>query len=177
MKIRKMYMFKNQKGITLIELMLSIAIMGILVSFISIFMVNGLNFYYQSVAKGETQRDARACINILTRLLRQAQSSSITISRYNEGQPPCSMIQFSLNNGDAYKFYQLNNEYYVAKQFSGESSWQTSRLSTNLRRMSYIYPHIDDEDIISVSLSLQKMSYKGDEKILQLATEKVRIMN
>lgn len=170
-------MKKRNKGITLTELMITIAILGMLSSIVGVFLVGGLKFVRLSRAKGEIQRDARVCIDLINRNLRQAISTSVTISRYDSNQPPCSMIEFAHINNRNYRFFQKNNNFYISVKEPSAVSWSENKIASNLRNLSYTYPRIDDNSIISVSLCFEKATYEGATKTLQLSVEKVRIMN
>lgn len=168
---------KNNKGVTLTELLISVAIIGLLSAVVGIFLINIFKFYRLNTAKGEIQRDARACIDLINRNLRQAISSSVTITRYNSNHPPCSMIQFTHIKGDAFRYYQLNNQFYISVCEQGTNTWRTNKISDNIRSVFFTYPDISDPTIVSVSLCFEKSTYQGATKALQLSVEKVRIMN
>jgi hypothetical protein len=166
----------NAKGVTLTELMVSMAGLGILTLDVSGFLIGGIKFYRLSTAKGEIQRDVRLAIDLVNRNLRQGLSNTVTISRFNADQPPCSLIQFTHIDGNEYRYYQLGNVFFAGKRPSG-GTWQDSRMADNLRVLFFSYPRTDDDNIVSVSLCFEKATYQGSSKTLQLSVEKVRIMN
>lgn len=157
--------------------MVSIAILGLLTSVVGNFLTNGIKFSRLSTAKGEIQRDARLCIDIVNKSLRQAAGDTVSITRYNSSMPPCSMIEFTHINGDDYRFYQLNTKFYTAVKAAGSSTWKENEIADNLRNLLFSYPRTDDNTIVSVSLCFEKATYEGSTKTLQLSVEKVRIMN
>ncbi|HBU68781.1 MAG TPA: hypothetical protein DEE98_00175 [Elusimicrobia bacterium] len=167
----------NSRGVTLVELLISVAILGILSSVIGTFMINGLKFSRLATAKGEIQRDARVCIDLMNRTLRQGQADTVTITRYNSSHPPCSMVEFTHINGKAYRFYQINDKFFMARKDEGSSVWHENKVADNLRNLIFTYPRLDDNSILSVSLCFEKATYEGAAKTLQLSVEKVRIMN
>jgi prepilin-type N-terminal cleavage/methylation domain-containing protein len=167
----------KRNGFTLTELMVSIAILGLLSVVIGSFLVNGIRFYRLTTAKGEIQRDVRNSIDLINRTLRQAQGDTVSISRYNSSQPFFSKIEFTHINGDSYRFYQLGSKFYIGKKAAGAASWTDNKMAENLRVLLFAYPRLDDDTIISVSLCFEKATYQGASKVLQLSVEKIRIMN
>lgn len=151
--------------------------MGLLISVGGAFLIGGIKFYRLTMAKGEIQRDARRVIDLLSRNLRQGFSTTVTVSRYNTSQPPCSLIQFSHIDGNDYRFYQMNDKLYMGLRVTGTTNWNDRQLADNLRTLFFAYPRIDDAGIISVSMCFEKSTYQGASKTLQLSVEKVRIMN
>jgi prepilin-type N-terminal cleavage/methylation domain-containing protein len=172
----------NNKGVTLTELMISVAILGILISVGGTFLVGGVKFYRLTTAKGEIQRDARRSIDLISRNLRQGRASTVLITRY-ENQPPCSLLQFSHISGTDYRFYQRDGALYMGLRATGTTDWSDRKIADNLRTLFFTYPctndtaRVDNTAIISVSLCFEKSTYQGSSKTLQLSVEKVRIMN
>lgn len=166
---------QNQKGITLTELLISVAILGILISIAGTFLLGGIRFFRLSTAKGEIQRDARTCIDLINRNLRQAKASTVTINRFNNAMPPCSAILFADANSIYHYFYQNNDQFWVAKSTGG--AWSFNKVADNLRSLSFAFPHTDDGTLVSVSICFEKATYEDAAKSLQLSVEKVRIMN
>ena len=50
-------------------------------------------------------------------------------------------------------------------------------ITGNLRYIAFTYPRSDDPTIISVAVTMEKATYEGGTKALELSIEKVRIMN
>jgi hypothetical protein len=109
-------------------------------------------------------------LGLVNRNLRQAIGNSIVISE-RSGQPPYSMITFTKQQGDTMSFYQNNNKLVMT------SGTMTKTLSSNLRYVAFSFPMSDDMSIISISLTMEKATFKGKSKAMHLAVEKVRIMN
>jgi prepilin-type N-terminal cleavage/methylation domain-containing protein len=163
---------------TLVELIVSLAIISILSAMASGFLIGGIKFFRLTAAKGEIQRDVRQSVDLINRTLRQGQADTVSISRIDSTQPPCSLIQFTSINGSEYHFYQQNNQLFSgSRPAPGTGTWQDHLTAGNLRLLSFMYPRTDDESIVSVSLCFEKATYQGSSKTLQLSVEKIRIMN
>jgi prepilin-type N-terminal cleavage/methylation domain-containing protein len=167
----------NRHGITLTEMVVTVFILGLLSTVAGTFLIGGTKIFRLDSAKGEIQRDARLSIDLINRNLRQSKADTVSVSRYNSSQPPCSMIEFTHVNGNEYKFYQLNSSFYLSEKKASSLTWHDSKIAGNLRNLIFTYPRLDDETIISVSLCFEKATYDGATKALQLSVEKVRIMN
>ena len=165
-----MVMRANKKGYTLTEMMIAVAILGIVMGTApAIFLqVQRFNRIYE--AKNSIQRDVRTSIDAITRNLRQAYSSGVVIDSAS-GQPPYSRISFQSVNGKTYSYYQQGTNLFQTVDSA------TNRLSENLRYIAFTFPRSDDPHIISVSITMEKATFEMRTKALQLSIEKVRIMN
>lgn len=164
-------------GVTLVELMIVVAIIGIVSAVSSNYLVNITRFFRLSQARIEIQRDARRCIDLINRNMRQASASTVTIKSYNSSQPPWSMIEFTDIKGTQWKFYQLGTKFYMSVKKTTDPSFKTQAIAENLRSLIFAYPRFDNDKIISVSICFEKTTYEGRAKALQMSVEKVRIMN
>lgn len=156
-------------GFTLLELMLVVAILGIIASMGSVLLIQTSRFYRQNQARLDIQRDARTVFNLLAKNLRQAQASTITIDNA-PSQPPYSRITFTKMSGDIITYYQENNKLY-------QVTTGTRALCETLRYVGFSMPRSDDDNLLSLSLTLEKATYEGGTKALQLSVEKIRIHN
>ncbi len=162
---------RNRNGFTLTEMLLTVAIIGILAAGLPALISQLVRFYYLHTAKIEIQKDARTCLENINRFLRQAESSSVVIDQVNSPQqPPFSRISFSTIGGQSMSFYQMNNKLM-------QVGVSTSTISSNLRYIAFTYPRSDDPSIISVAITMEKATYQGASKALELSIEKVRVMN
>lgn len=160
----------SRRGYTLTEAMLTVAIVGILATVAAPLLVNTTNFWRQTTARNDIERDVRVSLDVINRMLRQAQKSTVTVDQVS-GQPPFSRITFTTIDGRIISFYQTGNILY--QTFGGK----ISVLSRNVGFIAFAYPRTDDTTIVSVALTAQAATYKGGLKALQLSIQKVRIMN
>ena len=166
---------RRRKGYTLMELMVVVAILGVIVS-AAPRLLNGIyRFSRLSTARLEIQKNARAALSNINRGLRQAQASSVVIAQLS-GMPPHSRITFDRYKPDGsietVSYYQAGKVLYLSSQ--GATG---KKVADDLRYLAFTYPKSDDESIISISVTFERATYEGGAKALQMAVEKVRVMN
>lgn len=160
-----------RKGYTLTEMMMAVGIIGILFGVGAPILNQATKNFIMSNTRMELQTEARGIMYLITRNLRQAQNSTITISRYSNSQPYYSKITFTKQDGKQYSFYQKDKE--LIMQYGA----MNRVLSKNLRYLVFTFPESSDMGIISISMTLQKNIYEGQKKALHMASEKLRVMN
>lgn len=153
----------------MIELIMTSAILGLLALMVTPLMIHMVRFYRLNSARVEIQRDARTCLDMINRFLRQASATSVGIDQLT-GQPSHSRITFTTYSGKTLTFYQKNNTLYMVDA-------STVAISKNLRYVAFSYPRSDDPTIISVVVTMEKSTYEGQRKALELSIQKVRVMN
>lgn len=158
----------------MIELMVVVSIMGILILSAPKIFTKTYQFVQLFMARVEIQKNARGALANINRDLRQAQASSISIDSLG-GQPPHSRITFTKYNSSGgtgtVSYYQQGNDLYQSAGGTGHL------IARNLRYIAFTYPRTDDATIISISITFEKATFEGGTKALQMAVEKVRIMN
>ena len=157
-------------GYTLIEIMVTVAIVSVVAALISPLLTNMTSFWRLTQARAVIERDARVSMDLMNRAIRQAQSSTIVLSNYPQ-QPPYSAISFTDIKGNSVSFYQQGN--YLYEKFNTT----VSMLTKNLEFVSFTFPDSSDPGILSVAMTTQKSTYLGRSKALELSIEEVRVMN
>jgi prepilin-type N-terminal cleavage/methylation domain-containing protein len=165
----KKRMAMNRKGFSLTETMLVVAILGVVASIGPSLFTRLFEFYQLHNAKIEIQRDARAALENIDRFLRQGQNATVVIDQAS-GQPPYSRLSFTNVQGQNIMFYQQGTTLYQVAQ-------STTAIAQNLQYLAFTYPRSDDPTIISVAVTMQKTTYQGRYKALQLSIQKVRVMD
>lgn len=160
----------KRNGYTLTEVMISVAIIGILSTVGPPIFIQMQRFYIQTTARNDVQRDARQSLDIINRFLRQAKSITIVIDSLS-GQPPYSRISFTSANDESISIWQNGTKLYMSKGAT------TSVLAKDLRYIAFVFPRTDDTSIVNVSMTMEQKSYEGTTKALELSIEKVRVMN
>ncbi|MFH1823859.1 MAG: prepilin-type N-terminal cleavage/methylation domain-containing protein [Candidatus Firestonebacteria bacterium] len=163
-------MLKKQTGYTLTEVMVVVAILGIIVGGASIILTNFTRYWRLNLARTEIQRDARRIMSLMDRTIRQGQQSTIVIDQLTV-EPPWSRITFTTISGNSISYYQKNGKIYQTVNS------KTVMLAENLRTLRFTYPNTDDGTILGVSVCFEKATYESRTKALQLSIEKVRVMN
>lgn len=169
---------KSSRGYSLSEAMITVAIVGTLTAVSAPLLRNMINFWRQTTARIEIERDVRSSLDTINRFLRQARKSSVVISRAGT-QPPFSKISFTTAADQNVSFYQSANSLIMTYSSStaASSAVTTSTLSLRVGYIAFTYPRTDDNTIISVATTMQSPTYLGGKKALQLSISKVRIMN
>jgi prepilin-type N-terminal cleavage/methylation domain-containing protein len=160
----------DRRGYTLAEVMMVVAILGILATVAPTMLIQMQNFFLMTSARYEIQRDARTTIDTVNRYLRQAVATSVVMDT-PAGQGPFSRIRFRHVDGRYMEFRQSGSKLI---QVIGTA---TSVVSQNLIYIAFTYPHSDDTSIISVSITMGKSIQLGRRKVLELTIQKVRVMN
>lgn len=166
----------NAGGYTLTEAMLVVAILGIVASLGGMLMVQAQRFIRLNLARTEIQRESRATLANINRELRQALASTVVVDQVT-GQPPQSRITFQRYKPDGslqtVSYYQQGRKLYLklGSAASGPAAGQP------LRFLAFTYIQTDNDRIVSVSITYESATYEGKSKALQMAVEKVRIMN
>jgi prepilin-type N-terminal cleavage/methylation domain-containing protein len=166
---------KNRRGYSLSEAMITVAIVGILVSVAAPLLRNFVNFWRMNTARQEIQRDVRASLDLINRFLRQAKRSQVQIDRADANQPPYSRITFMMEDTREVKFYQSANKLFISVTSGTVTS--TRMITDRVGYIAFTYPRTNDNTIISVATTMQSPTYLGGKKALQLSIQKVRIMN
>lgn len=160
----------RRAGYSIVELMMAVAIVGIIASVGPRMLIQAQNYFLMTTARNEIQRDARACIEILNRFLRQGKATSIVISTPS-GQGPMSRIDFQLVDGRNVSFRQNNAQ--LIQRFAGKETI----ISRNLSYIAFTFPRSDDPTLVSVSMTMSKNVQLGRKKALELTIQKIRVMN
>ncbi|MCX8092841.1 MAG: prepilin-type N-terminal cleavage/methylation domain-containing protein [Candidatus Goldbacteria bacterium] len=87
---------KRKKGFTLIEAMISLAIMSIVSVGIYYLMRDGMYMWNVGVAKMALQTEAKMTMVMIKKAIQQCQGTTIRISRFNSNQPANSYISMIL---------------------------------------------------------------------------------
>jgi prepilin-type N-terminal cleavage/methylation domain-containing protein len=164
-----MVKLKSQNGFTLPEVIVVMTMVMILALVAPRLFTDMIRFYQFHNAKIDVQRDARVSLDVVNRFLRQGLQSSVTIDQL-AGQPPYSRITFQMPNSETVEFYQKGNQLY-------QVGLSTSVLSQNLQTLSFMYPRTNDPSIISVSMTMSKPTFRNDADVVEVAIEKIRVMN
>ena len=161
---------RARAGYSLTEMLMVVAIIGILASVGSRVMLQVNRYFILTNTRADLQREARAAMYVINRNLRQGSIGSITIDRASS-QPFYSRLTFTKITGSQMVFSQSGTN---LVQTVGT---KTRTLSKNVKYLAFTFPRSDDLSVISVSITLEKSIYQGRVKALHMTSEKVRVMN
>ncbi|MBI5245917.1 MAG: hypothetical protein HY923_01955 [Elusimicrobia bacterium] len=154
----------------MIEMMLVVAILGVIFAVGPRLFTGIFQFYTQSTARTEVQRELRAMLENMNRTIRQASADTVSISQ-DTGQPPYSKISFTTIDGRSVTYKQSGRSLI---QVVGNGS---TTLSKNISYVAFTYPQTDTRTVMAISVTLEKATYSGRTAALQMAITKVRVMN
>lgn len=155
-------------GYTLIELMMVVAIVGVVSSMGYLAMNKITRAQLMAESLSSIQQGAFTSFDTISKLLRQAGGSTVTIDRLDSDQPPWSRITFTNpNNGRSFSFYQKGQFLYIG----------SVPAMKDLRRLTFSYPNSATSNVISVSMTFEKSTGSGQSKAVQLFLQKIKIQN
>jgi len=160
----------KRKAFTLTEMMVTVAIMGILSTMGPTIFMNLHRFFLQHSARGEIQSEIRVIMDNMDRTIRQASAASVNVSQ-DTGSPPYSKISFTTIDGRSVVYKQSGRQ--LIQTIAGN----TKALSKNIYYLAFTYPKTDTNTVVSISITLQKATFEGRTTAIQMAITKVRIMN
>lgn len=161
---------RNRAGYTLIEAMLVVAIIGVIAAVGPRLFTGMYQFFNQSIARTDIQRDIRVALDQMNRTIRQASAATVTVSQ-DTGQPPYSKVSFTTVSGSATTYKQSGRKLI---QVVGSNQ---RTLVDNIEYLAFTYPQTDVNTVVAISVTLQKKTFSGRTAALQMAITKVRIMN
>ncbi len=161
---------RARAGYTLTEMLMVVAIIGILATVGPTMLTQMQNFFLITSARYEIQRDARTTLDTVNRYMRQAVATTVVMDT-PAGQGPFSRIRFRHVDGRYMEFRQSGSKLIQVIDTA------QSVVSSNLVYIAFTYPRTDDVSIVSVSITMGKSIQLGRRKVLELTIQKIRVMN
>jgi prepilin-type N-terminal cleavage/methylation domain-containing protein len=167
-------MAMTQRGFTLAEAMIASAALGMISLVAGTLLLNTSRFNTQASARAAIQRDARICVEGISRELAQARGHTIVVDRYDAGQPPYSRLTFSQTDGRTVSYYQRGRGLY-RKMIVG-ASVSTVLVADGLRQAAFSYPRSDNAGLVAISVAFERAN-ASSTKALELSLSHVRVQN
>jgi len=159
---------------TLIELMISIALIGILCVGFMVLLIGGWRNWFVHSGSSEVQRDAGVLVDSFVHQIRHAYADTVVLGRHDASQPPYSKASFTRTSESGDKnimIYQSGQRVFLSEGGAAK------KLADNIRCLNFTYPRCDDDSAIEIGLCMERATYEGGAASFYLAIQKVRIMN
>lgn len=165
---------RSPRGFTFVEVLVTLAIVGILFGVIPQIIMQVVRFYNLSMDRLALQRDARIVTEIVVSNLRKAVSTTVRIDQVDVStQPPYSRIRFETIKGSTVTVWQENNKLYVTDSVV---SPLPRVVTPYLRYLAFTYVGTMDDSVMSVNLCLEKESFRK-KRIYNVTNDRVLILN
>ncbi len=170
----------SARGVTLIELMIAISISTLVgYSFTQAQRII-MRFTLASKVKQETVQESRTALTVMQKMIQQGKASTFVIDQQS-GQGPYSRLYFQCTDLDGndreFYFYQLGRNLLMDYRTVGATAWKSKTLTKNCRFLTFFYPQSNDNTLMSVNLTVSKRTAEQKETFLQMALQKVQILN
>ncbi len=166
---------RRKSGYTLVEVMATVAIVGVAMGMGAQLFIQFQKFYISSIARAELQRDGRVSLELMSKIIRQAQLSSLTITT-DLGQSTFDRIRFTTPDGREWIYYQNGNK--LMQQVTDvAANINISILTRNLYYLSFYFPNSLNPRLLNISMALSKPTFPGQHKELQMPTQFILIEN
>lgn len=182
----------SAEGVTLIEAMMVMAVIGFIMSLIAVMSYTGVTAWQKQSTRLQMENQAQNFMYLLTQKLRQAQPSTVTITN-QPGEMNESEIYFTMTG-------QTSPVTFCLKTTSGTGgavdrkilmfdpktigSTPTASylsggqvLASNVVSLYFTYPNISDSSRILISLSMQQYPFKNKPPVYFQSSEEVYVRN
>lgn len=151
---------EGSRGFTLVEMIITALVSGMLMVVVSRLFLGSFSGWIYNYSTLVAQQKARIVRDNLIKYGRQAQASTVNISRLNGNVPHRSMLTFTDIHGKNWAFYQLQNAVHVGTWTGSSSAPVVSTPTANIvipnkvDRMTFFYPNLKDLRNINFALTL-----------------------
>ena len=161
-------MVKGRRGYTLIEMVVVSAIVSVVSLVAATVMLKTQQVQLAATGLAETQQEAFAAFDVISRMIRQASADTIVIDRHNSSQPPWSKISFTVNaTGRQITISQRDRELFM----------NNNKVFGNVRNVSFAFAKSTADNILTVNLTFEKPVGPGQSKTVQLYVQRIKIQN
>lgn len=160
---------RDRGGYTLLEIMLAVAILGLVTALTPRLLTTTQQFFSQVFARADVQRDLRVSVDQMKHAIRQASAASISVAQ-DSGELPLSKITFSMPDGTPVTF-ELKS-----RRLLRTVGARTAVLARNVEFLAFTFPQTDDNTVLSIAMTVKKKTYTGSTA-LHASVANVRVMN
>lgn len=159
---RRLQRRPGQEGFTLVEMIITALVSGILMVVVARLFLGTFKGWLFNYSALTAQARARVYRDTIVKRLRQAQASTVEISRYNANVPPRSMLSFTDASGKNWAFAQKDNTVVMGQWYLNTStnlrvisSTANTAINGKVERLLFYYPDIKDVYNVNFALDLE----------------------
>ena len=155
---------KSRQGVTLVEMLVVVAILGIILAAFGKLFNTNLSFFRRIEVRRQVTIDARVAFDAIGQRLRTGQANTVLIDRLTTTSPPNSQIRFKLVSGADCRIYVANDTLYIQ-----DGTFAPKVVAAHVTGLSFSNPDTDDPAILSVSM-LVEAPYDNSEDPTHVST-------
>ena len=152
----------NRKGISLMEIMFSVAILGVVFAAVSHLMAPAAGFFRDGLARQQANNEARSCMNTIGTAMRAGLANSVRLSTPNTTPVvPWSRIDFNLplsaplaSGTTSYTFSLVNHAVQMTEYVPPHTLLGPRTLASNVTKLMFVPVDSRDPSLFIVSLRI-----------------------
>lgn len=155
--------FKNNKGTTLLEILIYVALIGMLITFFISFSLGIHSAYNQTFTVQETHANARVAVRMISYRLRAAKSVNIDDSDFDVDPGYLSLeMNNPLINPTVFNLDHDDGTLYMTEGFG----YPVALTNTNISIKNLTFSHLEDRDNEGIVMDIY-VDYPGASKDFQ----------
>lgn len=159
----------SEGGFTLVELMISMALIGLGMSWVAIQFTRGLDLWRRNWTDLIVQQQTRSSMARIVQAIRQAKPGTLRVGN-ETGEALYSRVAFTHVSDDAWVIFKRGAKLYVAE------AGTTTFLADGVEALQFTYPSFQDTALLDVGLTVSRTASSKVFVRLQL-TERVYLRN
>jgi len=151
-------MKNSEQGVTLIEIMMVVAIVGLIAAAFALFLSKGLPFFHRNQVRQGLMLDSRRVMDTIVERLRNGKARTLIIQTDSTVTPvvPNSRADFVLqtplpSGATAYAIYQAGGKIYTLEYPPGNAA---QAIASNVTGLIFSVPNSTDPGIVNVTLQM-----------------------
>jgi Tfp pilus assembly protein PilE len=172
-------------GITMIEAMITIGIIGFIMSLIVVMAHVGVTAWKRQYVRLKLEQDGQSVMNHLALNLRQAQANSVVISRWG-AEMDYSLISFDMVGKSDFRHYYflrtlgsgpLANRSIVYSMprvdALGNTRWSDTTLASNVVHVFFTFPNYNNRTQVLANFSMRRIAFQDKPPVVVQVRELV----